>query len=113
MGMEKFEVFRLKRQGRDTMNTIEYVLTCLSEECAEVQQNISKALRFGLDDTWKDMPDNATKIAIEYADLIAVAEMLEEMGVISAQNRTEMISAKKAKVLKYMEYARKRGCLHD
>ena len=31
------------------MNKQEYLLTCLSEECAEIQQAVSKALRFGLD----------------------------------------------------------------
>ena len=32
------------------MNREEHLLTILSEECAEVIKDVSKALRFGLDD---------------------------------------------------------------
>jgi len=31
------------------MNKTEYLLVCLAEECAEIQQAVDKALRFGLD----------------------------------------------------------------
>jgi len=34
----------------------EYLLTCLMEECAEVQKAATKALRFGLDDRGPDEP---------------------------------------------------------
>lgn len=31
------------------MNKAEHLLTCLAEECAEIQQAVSKALRFGVE----------------------------------------------------------------
>lgn len=40
------------------MNTTEHLLVVLGEECAEVQQNIAKALRFGLDDHHPDKNRN-------------------------------------------------------
>jgi len=62
------------------MNKTEHLLACLSEECAEVQQEVGKALRFGIDDKWKDNPTNATSLAYEFCDLLAVFELLQAEG---------------------------------
>ena len=32
------------------MNEVEHLLTCLMEECAEIQKSTAKAMRFGLDE---------------------------------------------------------------
>jgi NTP pyrophosphatase (non-canonical NTP hydrolase) len=101
-------------RGKNYMNKIEHLLTCLAEECAEVQQAVAKALRFGLDDGYPcKTTTNAEDIAYEYKDLVAVMEMLElEIEGISKLANSEVDKRiKKEKVIHYMEYAKKRGTL--
>ncbi|MDR1689831.1 MAG: hypothetical protein LBS21_14685 [Clostridiales bacterium] len=95
------------------MNKTEHLLTCLIEECAEVQKEAAKALRFGLSDHAPDTPKvtNADAIAAECVDLAAIIEMLEEEGIIPALKSPEGMRLKKDKVMKYMKYAANRGSL--
>ena len=95
------------------MNKIEHLLTCLMEECAEIQKEAAKALRFGLDDHAPSEPDvsNSESIAHECIDLYAILEMLEEIGAIPQIVKPELIQQKKDKVTKYMKYAEERGTL--
>lgn len=95
------------------MNTKEHLLTCLAEECAEIQQAVSKALRFGLDDgaPWADTT-NAQDIESEYVELVAVIDLCREHGIIvQPGDSKEMYDAKRDRVKKYMLYARERGAL--
>jgi hypothetical protein len=97
------------------MTDTEHLLICMSEECAEISEQcsrlavrISKALRFGLDEVQPgQLLSNAERIAGELADLIAVAEMLEDAGDITRKS----IDAKKTKLCKFMDYARQLGSL--
>jgi hypothetical protein len=95
------------------LNKTEHLLTCLIEECAEIQKAAAKALRFGLDDHAPDEPEvtNSEGIAYECIDLYAVIEMLEEIGAIPRLTKPELIQQKKDKVSKYMEYAQDRGTI--
>ena len=97
------------------MNKTEHLLTCLMEECAEIQKATAKALRFGLDDHAPNSNStNAEDIASEVNDLIAIIEMLREENIIQnvAQDDVNLaIIAKKEKVRKYMDYAKERGTL--
>lgn len=88
------------------MNKTEHLLTCLIEECAEIQKSATKALRFGLDDHGPDGPPiNSESIAHEITDLLAVIEMLESEEIIPILRTPQAIQAKKDKVIKYMAYA--------
>ena len=95
------------------MNRTQHLLVCLAEECAEVQKEISKALRFGLDDKWKSDIDTAEKIALECFDILAVIEMLKDEKAIPDLPAGDLIQKKKDRVLKYMDYAAGRGTLTD
>lgn len=93
------------------MNKKEYLLTCLVEECSEVQKEATKALRFGLDDNWKERGTQADRIVHEFCDLLAIYEMLVEDSLLDDVTTQEMIQMKKERVHKYMDYAKERGTL--
>ena len=95
------------------MNTIEHLLVCLAEECAEVQKEVTKALRFGLEDKWKSDLNTSEKIAYECCDILAVIEMLKQESVIPQLDSDSLIKDKKERVLKYMNYAKNNGVLRD
>lgn len=99
------------------MNTTEHLLTCLSEECVEVSKDISKALRFGLEDRNvlnPTGPTNRERIIEELNDLMGILDMLVDHGILPLgwESQTKM-NAKKRKVGKFMDYAREHGALHD
>lgn len=96
------------------MNKTEHLMVTLSEECAELSKEISKALRFGLDDKepGQDLT-NREKIVNEFNDLFSVMNMLKEYGIFDDKRllTIEAIENKKNKVLKYMKYAESVGTL--
>lgn len=88
------------------MNETEHLLTNLSEECAETIQRVSKAIRFGLSEIQPgQLEDNTRRLEREYAELVAVAELL------GLQAREEDKAAKREKLKKYMDYSRRLGTL--
>jgi NTP pyrophosphatase (non-canonical NTP hydrolase) len=95
------------------MNKNEHLLTCLAEECAEIQQAVSKALRFGLKGGYPGTDrTNADDIAAEITDLMAVISMCCDAKIIDEPVASKnAFDAKKTKVLHYMEYAESVGTL--
>lgn len=69
------------------MNRVEYLLTCLQEECGELIQASSKSLRFGLNDRYSDKyPTNKEQIIAEFNDIVAIMRMLKECGIFGEQD---------------------------
>ena len=97
------------------MNKAEYLLVCLAEECSEVEKNIAKSLRFGLDNRWPETGPgtNQEKIAAELVDVLAIVELLGECGIDIPINDRFEFARKKAKVNQLMEFSRKSGNLVD
>lgn len=101
------------------MKEFEHLLVCLSEECAEVIQAVSKALRFGLDDGYPDREtDNRTDIENEIVDVLAVVTMLDEIGVTNlwnsegaSENIGRSMALKVLKKRKYIDYAKANGTI--
>lgn len=95
------------------MNEIEYLLVCLAEECAEVQQIVAKILRFGLNSHHPDkFKTNLQELHDELIDLDAIREMLNDHKVDTfTDDEYTMLTAKMNKVKKYMEISRKSGML--
>jgi hypothetical protein len=61
------------------MTREEHLLTIIAEECAEVAQRSTKALRFGLTDPTGTQPGELTnkeRLLQEYGDLMAAMRML-------------------------------------
>lgn len=87
------------------MNRQQYLLICAMEECAEVSQRISKALRFGLTEVQPGHEaNNAERIMEEVVDLVTVIKLLTEAGALPDFEWRES-PAKRAKLQKYMEYS--------
>ena len=96
------------------MTRNEHLLTCLAEECAEVGQRVSKALRFGLQEVQPGQPlTNAERIVEELGDLMAVVQMLTNAGLLSMQDPDydKKIAEKIRKVERFMRYAQEQGTL--
>jgi hypothetical protein len=88
------------------MTETQHLLLCLGEECAEVAQRVSKALRFGLQEVQDGQElTNADRIAFELDDLRAVARILQERRLIPHNHESRM-KAKIAKVGAFMDYVR-------
>jgi len=89
------------------MNRTDHLLTILDEECHEVGQRTTKALRFGLDEVQEGQSmTNAERIMVEMADLIAVYDMLE-----LPWPGDDRIAAKKERVEHFLEYSKSIGRL--
>lgn len=97
------------------MNRSEHLLSCLAEECAEVAQRVSKALRFGLAEIQPGQPlTNAQRIEQELTDLIAVAAKLNDENILDMNGiDPSAIDEKWLKVEKFMVYAVEQGALVD
>ena len=69
------------------MNTKEKeVMDILQEECAEVIQAVSKISRFGLDNFKPGKPKtNREHLEEELGDLIAMVDILLELGIINEE----------------------------
>lgn len=105
------------------MTREQHLMVHLMEECAEVAQRCSKALRFGTEEVQPDPHDNpdgltnSQRIVEELIDLDAVRSMVrlnaEHIpGYHFTRDEThERFMAKIAKVEKYLAYARERGTL--
>jgi NTP pyrophosphatase (non-canonical NTP hydrolase) len=98
------------------MNRREHLLTILSEECAEVAKEVSKANRFGLDDHQPGQPETETnrkKLTEELNDLVAIADMLFDEGYIDDFLDIDKMESKKKKVEKYLKYSKEKGTLKE
>lgn len=97
------------------MNRQEYLLTSLAEEASEIVHSTTKALRFGLDEIQPGKTEtNATRIISEIEDLMIIVEMLQIEGVLPYDEyKAESLAAKRAKIERYMEFARECGTLQD
>lgn len=89
------------------MNKIENISITVMEECAEVQQAISKSLRFGYDCYNPSNPNtnNAIDILTEYYQLEAMMELLiSESGLDKYLSIDEIIQIKNNKIKKFLKY---------
>ena len=102
------------------MNRQEHLMTIAMEECAEVSQRISKAMRFGMEQVQRDANDkpeenpdrmtNRERIQEEFADLVAVLEMIDT-GLVTVTSM--QVAAKRDKVERYLVRSRDNGTLTD
>lgn len=94
------------------MNRINYLLTLLSEECAETSQRATKAIRFGLDEVQKgqDMT-NSERLVYEFNDIFCIMQILHEEGYIDKVIDEEALVKKREKIIKYYNYSKDLGLI--
>lgn len=91
------------------MTREEHLLVILTEECAEVIKETSKALRFGLDDHKPGQyKTNRERITAELNDLFAVIAMLVDDETFKSKELAEIefMEAKRRKVEYYLKYSK-------
>lgn len=95
------------------MTKQEHLLVILAEECAEVSQRATKALRFGLTDTRGSEPNqpytNQERLFMEINDLLAILDLLFEDIEYSSE---VMKNHKKQKIEKYLKLSEELGLLN-
>jgi hypothetical protein len=81
------------------------LLVCLVEECAEIQKDACKGLRFGLDDHHPELTEtNRTLIARELGDLLCVLDLLVENGTLHPDEIDAGMQAKRLKLAQYLKH---------
>ena len=95
------------------MNREEMLLVKMMEECGEVIQACSKALRFGLDDAHPKQGNvpNRECISKEILDIFTIHTMLMEEGTI--QDCWTPQAERAARVEKYLKLSKKLGRLSN
>jgi len=84
-------------------NQVKEVMDILQEECAEVIQAVSKISRFGIDNQKPGNPKtNREHLEEELGDMLAMIDLLKEMGVVSENN---LDAAKHAKIEKLKQWS--------
>ena len=93
------------------MTRQEHLLTITGEECSEVHQRCSKAMRFGMAEI--EPIQTATKmerVVLDFNDLVAAMEMLYDCPINDLISRN-LVSAKKTKIETYLEYSKECGTI--
>jgi hypothetical protein len=111
--------FRIVRAGPGciliNVNQVEHLLVVLNEEAVEIAHITDKILRFGKHDRNvlnPEGPTNIERLTDELNDLMGTIQLLVNLGVLPENWSTEFQQeAKKEKIRKFMEYARKQGTL--
>jgi len=97
------------------MTREQMLLTQLMEECNEVAQRCSKAIRFGMDEKQVDQEEtNFERIVYELQDLVAVADMISgsnSNNTLYTSLDEDMFHLKQQKVEKYLSYSESLGIL--
>jgi len=97
----------------ETLTKKQILLIQLMEECDEVSQRCAKALRFGLDEVQEgQIMTNEERIRLEFNDLLAVADILNENGV-DVGRVSNWVSVKRKKIEHYLQHSAKEGILVD
>lgn len=97
------------------MTRVELLLTILAEECNEVAQRASKAIRFGLDEVQEGQElNNAERIIYEFNDFLATFQILQTEGYLPYNGVSQpAIDAKKLKIEKWLKYSADQGVLTE
>ncbi len=93
------------------MTEQEHLLVIIAEECAEVAQRATKALRFGLEEIQEGQKlTNSQRLQYEFSDLLGAYDLLSEKHPVSFPTSKQRRS-KQSKIKKYLKYSKTIGTL--
>jgi hypothetical protein len=95
------------------MNSLEMLLAQGAEEGSEFAQACVKILRFGPDSTFQG-ESNLMQLRKEFIDVLGVASLLQDEGLLPRMNDPEVafgVQAKREKVKRYMDVSEQLGTL--
>ena len=97
------------------LNRQQMLLIIAAEECNELGQRISKALRFGVDEIQPGQDlNNMQRIMYEYTDLLCVMGMIADNGKEFPKNiNVKSLEEKRTKVEKYLKFSQECGTLQS
>jgi hypothetical protein len=95
------------------LNKEQYLLTLIQEECAEVSQRASKAIRFGLYEIQPGQElNNWERLRQEFVDLWTVMTLLDR-DLVNFDFDNDDVTAKINKIKKYSQISKDRGILGE
>lgn len=86
-------------ESNEVLKVFEEELGELAIELLKLQQLVSKAIRFGLEDSWEEHPKNIVRIQSEWNDVLGAVEVLNKAGIDLAPNKEAI--TKKVEKIKY------------
>lgn len=99
------------------MNRLQFLLNLVAEECTEVGQRASKAIRFGLNEVQKGQDlNNKERLHLELTDLVAVISILNnefDFKFTYFNIDWDAVSKKKDKIEEFYEYSKQCGMIHE
>ena len=94
------------------LDIVEYLETCIGEECGETQQLVGKSLRFGSMDVMHGITQtNADRLLLEFHDIVAVYQMYRDNLDLPFNINPELLIKKKQRVYLYMLFSYLKGKL--
>jgi len=97
---------------KEELGEVAQELIELAGRFLSLQQQASKAIRFGIDEQ-RDLPtSNRERLEAEWNDLLGSLEVLRKVGIDLSPN-LDAIAAKVAKVDRYTEYSKTLGTVHS
>ena len=80
------------------------LLEVLAEECAEVIQRVTKALRFGIEEVQPGQPDsNSRRIGLELGDVMETVDKLRSARVLEGRDIQDGMIRKSAQLAKFLQ----------
>ncbi len=80
------------------------LLTILAEECCEVGQRCTKALRFGTQEVQPGQDlTNAERIEVEVGDIFAVLRKMDELGILDPAKMRRLAIKKTPKLERFLQ----------
>lgn len=100
------------------MTVKENLMLVAMEEADELSKELSKSMRFGIDNYHPEKPEetNETKLLTEFYQLVAMIEHLQDMGYIGDFSEEEIDRVKIGKIQKvyhYMEVSKDLGFVEE